>query len=192
MAILDETVEVLGSRHWKWWKNSDKMNQVDWDNVQVELIDIFHFLLSTAVQQKQQDSIFMMLMTLDNEKNPFPVKDDKFFDDFWSEFLMAVWQKSLPLVIVKWIEFWYRSGGTYKSLAQNYFIKNALNHIRQEFGYGQGAYQKMWKHPNDPTKLVEDNVVAGILLKSDEDITSDSLKEMENTLRNYYLQYVAL
>jgi hypothetical protein len=105
---------------------------------------------------------------------------------------MAVWQKSLPLAIVKWAEFWYRSGGNYKTLVRDYFIKNALNHIRQEFGYNKGAYQKMWKHPNDPTKLVEDNVVAGLLLKGTQEITGDSLKEMETTLRNYYLQYVAI
>ncbi len=25
-AILDETVEVIGSKHWKWWKDTQKIN----------------------------------------------------------------------------------------------------------------------------------------------------------------------
>ncbi len=170
MAIMDETVEVLGSKHWKWWKDTDRMNAVDWDNVQVELIDLFHFILSIALQYKMQDTLFMQLAAFEKiskgEGNiSISIKDTKFFDDFWQQFLMAVWQKNLALAVVKWTEFFYRSGGTYLTLARDYFIKNALNHIRQEFGYSRGQYSKMWKHPTDPSKIVEDNVVAGLLLQ---------------------------
>ncbi len=199
-AILDETVEVIGSKKWKWWKDTQELNTIDWDNVQVELIDIFHFMLSISLQMKQQDSIFMMLMAyerniLDGNVPVVGVRDPKFFDDFWHEFIMAVWQKSIPLIIVKWIEFYYRSGGNYKTLIRDYFIKNSLNHIRQEFGYTSGKYQKMWRHPNDPSKLVEDNVVAGLLLKTNnitENLNEDSIKDMQEILRKYYLEFVTV
>lgn len=202
MAILDETAEVLGSKQWKWWKDTDSFGEVDWDNVQVELIDIFHFMLSISLQTKQQDSIYMTLMALEKVEQDGlpsigPVRTQAFFDDFWNDFIMAVWQKSIPLVIVKWVEFWYRSGGTFNTLVRDYFIKNALNHIRQEFGYagnqGQG-YQKMQPHPDDPSKIVEDNVVAGILLKEKFSgaIEIDDMEKMQDILRNYYLEYVAI
>ncbi len=195
MAILDETVEVLGSKKWKWWKDTAELGSIDWDNVQVELIDIFHFMLSISIQLKQQDSIFMTLMAF--QKNKLDGKSagfnqQEFFDKFWSEFLMAVWQKSIPLVVVKWCEFYYLSGGDFNNLVRDYFIKNALNHIRQEFGYSSGKYQKMWRHPSNPSKLVEDNVVAGELLKSTSDLTEDSVTEMEKVLRKYYLEFVSI
>ncbi len=197
MAILEETVEVLGSKKWKWWKNTENMGEVDWDNVQVELIDIFHFMISISVQLKQQDSIFLTIMAIESGKGTSGFQVDRtqaFFDDFWNEFIMAVWQKSIPLVIVKWVEFWYRSGGNFETLVRDYFIKNTLNRNRQEFGYKSGQYQKMQRHPNDPSKKVEDNVVAGILLreKFSKNITVDSLTEMQYILRKYYLEYVAV
>ncbi len=197
VAILDETMEVIGSRAWKWWKDTSNLGRIDWDNVRVELIDIFHFMLSISLQLKQQDSIFMTLVALEKNQleQPFKTHDDKFFEDFWNEFLMAVWQKSIPLVIVKWVEFWYRSGGNYNILIRDYFIKNALNHIRQEFGYASGNYQKLWRHPANPSKLVEDNVVAGELLKNNETIinlTENSIVEMQDVLRKYYLEFVTV
>ncbi len=193
-AILDETVEVVGSKHWKWWKDSDRMNQVDWDNVNVELIDLFHFLLSVSIQHKQQDIIFMTLIAYEKnlEDSKIKIRDEKFFDEFWNEFLMAVWQKSLPLLVVKWCEFFYRSGGDFQSLTRSYFIKNALNHIRQEFGYAEGKYKKMWRNPNNPSILVEDNVVAGLLLNGTENLTEDTVTEMQDTLRRYYLEFIVI
>ncbi len=201
MAILDETVEVLGSRHWKWWKDKAHLGEVDWDNMQVEFIDIFHFMLSVSLQMGQQDSIFMTMMAfeknnMDGKSKAIDREDPKmvkvFFDKFWHEFLMAVWQKSIPLTVVKWCELYYISGGNFEILARDYFIKNALNDIRQEFGYSDGRYQKKWRHPSDSSRIVEDNVVAGILLKSTDDLSENSVNEMKDTLRKYYLEFVTV
>ncbi len=198
MAVLDETAEVLGSRHWKWWKDSSALGEIDWDNVQVELIDIFHFMLSISIQINHQDTIFMSLMSIEKSNNDNhlpPERAPDFFNKFWNEFMMAVWQKSLPLLVVKWTEYWYKSGGDFNTLARDYFIKNALNDIRQEFGYATGGYQKMWRSVSDPSKLVEDNEVAGNLLKTKEiteNLTVDSIKDMKDILRRYYLEYVTV
>jgi len=197
MAILDETMEVQGSKHWKWWKDSEKMNVIDWDNVNVEFVDIFHFLLSISLQINHQDTIFMTMIAfekmLDDKK--ISIRDEKFFDGFWQEFLMAVWQKSLPLSVVKWCEYFYMSGGNFHSLTRDYFIKNSLNHIRQEFGYNIGKYSKMWRDPSNPTRKVEDNMAANFLLKEawvDRNLTTNSFEEMQVILRKYYLEYVSV
>ncbi len=127
------------------------------------------------------------------EEGKIEIRGDKFFDEFWHEFIMAVWQKSLPLVVVKWCEYFHKSGGDFQSLARDYFIKNSLNHLRQEFGYANGKYQKMWRNPENQTEFVEDNVVASLLLKNKfNTVEVDSFEEMTQTLRKYYLEYVTI
>ncbi len=200
MAILDESVEVLGSKQWKWWKDTegDALNKVDWDNVNVEMIDLLHFILSISLQTQHQDLLYMTLTSFEKNKRDgrneifTEVRDSNFFSSFWEEFLMAVWQKSLPLLIVKWGEFYYRSGGDFQKLARDYFIKNALNHIRQEFGYNSGKYIKAWRDPGDAFKTVEDNVAARKLLGGIEKVTENSITEMETILRKYYLEFVTV
>ena len=41
-AIWLETAELMEELPWKWWKKVD----TDYDNLQIEVVDIFHFLLS--------------------------------------------------------------------------------------------------------------------------------------------------
>jgi len=57
MAIDDEIMEILNSVNWKWWKNAKNLNEVgkkvDMDNVEVEMIDLFHFLISKGIEQKK-------------------------------------------------------------------------------------------------------------------------------------------
>jgi dimeric dUTPase (all-alpha-NTP-PPase superfamily) len=194
MGILDETAEVLNSRHWKWWKNRDQMGNVDWDNVKVELIDIFHFTLSICIQNNMENTLFMQLVNLemnkDNTSINHKVKDPEFFDDFWEEFLMAVQMKLLPVLIIRLVEYWYRAGGDANTLFREYRIKAALNKIRQEFGYSsKNSYEKMW--PNKSGKMVEDNVMA-VELTKDIPIDKDTVDNMKKVLRDYYLQNIAI
>lgn len=198
MAILDETVEVLGSKHWKWWKDKNKMNQVDWDNVKVELVDIFHFVLSIAIQHESQHIIFSQIVNLemnrlnpDSQKTTTPrIQDKDFFKNFWDEFLMAVQYKNLPLVAVRMVEYWYRAGGTAEDLFMHYRIKSALNEVRQEFGYGTSTYAKNWLDVQTG-EMVEDNVIAGKLAQGIE-LNEDTVKNIKESLTKYYLKHVSV
>jgi len=42
-AQIHESIELEDSLPWKWWKD---MDEIDWDNVQIELIDELHFWVS--------------------------------------------------------------------------------------------------------------------------------------------------
>jgi dimeric dUTPase (all-alpha-NTP-PPase superfamily) len=193
MATLDEVTEVLNSRHWKWWKNPSQMNNVDWDNVIVELVDIFHFMLSMGIQHKSHDMIFTSLVAVEADTNRPPIKDETFFKDFWEHMIMATYLKSLPLLIVKWVEFWYRAGGNANDLFKEYRLKAALNKVRQEFGYGaKNTYFKMWPSPDNPSIKVEDNVAAKILTKDLTEINNNTINEIESVLQKYYLERVAI
>jgi len=191
MAILDETVEVLNSKHWKWWKNSDNMHKVDWKNVNVELIDIFHFVMSICIQNNLQNTLFLQLVNMEMHKEELQkIKDEEFFDGFWEDFLMAVQMKLLPVVVVRLVEYWYRAGGDAESLFREYRIKASLNKIRQEFGYSQNAYEKIWLDVDTGTKA-EDNVIAGKIL-TEVPIDKDTIDNMCGILRNYYLNNVTI
>ena len=42
-AQMHESIELEDSLPWKWWKD---MDQIDWDNIRIELIDELHFWVS--------------------------------------------------------------------------------------------------------------------------------------------------
>jgi len=195
MAILDETIEVLGSRHWKWWKKDKEVGDIDWDNIRVELVDLFHFILSVAIQNDSHAIIFQQLVNLEMHKDVDiegytpKLKDKDFFKDFWEQFLMSVQMKMLPLCAVRIVEYWYRSGGDVNELFMEYRIKAALNNIRQEFGYGTG-YSKMWLDVTDGTKK-EDNVIAWKLAQ-DIPLDGDTVSKIEEILRSYYLTHCSI
>ena len=194
MAILDETTEVLNSKHWKWWKDSTKHGDVDWTNVRVELVDLFHFILSLTIQQKNEQLLFASFINFEiNEvtKKDRLIRDENYFKEFWDLFLMAVQIKSLPLVAVKWVEFWYRAGYNAEDLFKDYRIKNMLNKLRQKYGYGaKNNYKKMWPGIQE-NKLVEDNVIAWEIAK-DMPLTKEFNAEFFDKLEEYYLKYVAI
>jgi dimeric dUTPase (all-alpha-NTP-PPase superfamily) len=192
MAVLDETVEVLNSRHWKWWKDSSKLNTVDWDNVSVELIDIFHFVLSLCIQNELQNTLFMQLVNMEmNKEDVKKIKDEKFFESFWEEFLMAVQMKLLPVIAVRLVEYWYRAGNNIDDLFREYRVKASLNKIRQEFGYGvKNSYHKMWLD-TETGNLVEDNVIAHKITK-EVPIDKNTIEIMTDILRDYYLKNIAI
>jgi dimeric dUTPase (all-alpha-NTP-PPase superfamily) len=48
-----EAVEALDSFNWKHWKDINAVD--DMDNIKVEIIDIWHFVMSEAIFQKQID-----------------------------------------------------------------------------------------------------------------------------------------
>ncbi|GET85918.1 deoxyuridine triphosphatase, putative [Leishmania tarentolae] len=51
LAITMESAELLDSYPWKWWKNTNA--KPDLANVTIELVDIFHFSLSGAMQMRR-------------------------------------------------------------------------------------------------------------------------------------------
>ena len=46
-AIITEACELNDTCNWKWWKNK---KDIDWDNVEEEIIDLWHFLISLSIK----------------------------------------------------------------------------------------------------------------------------------------------
>jgi len=192
MAITDEAIEVLGSKHWKWWKDSSKMGEIDWDNVNVELIDLFLFTMSIAIQQDAQHLIFSQLVNMEMNKETMVIRPDDFFDDFRERFLgIAVANKNLALAAVFLVEFWFKAGGSAHQLFMEFRVKSALNKIRQEYGYGKkNSYHKMWLD-TETGNMVEDNVIAHKLADG-VDLDENTISNIFDLLETYYLENVAV
>ncbi len=194
MAILDETTEILNSRNWKWWKDSNNFGVIDWDNVKVEMVDLFCFILSLSIKEKNVDLFYSSLLTHENLQAEYPapkITSENFFESIWSKLMMAIFLKATPLMITNWVELWYQLGGDAKSLLMDYRIKMALNYIRQEFGYGAtNTYSKNWPSVQNKNIYIEDNKVAWGLV-GDLELNENTLKNVQNILRKYYATYVA-
>ena len=47
-CIYMECAEMIDSFSWKHWKNIEK--EPDWDNLQIEVVDVWHFIMSLAIE----------------------------------------------------------------------------------------------------------------------------------------------
>lgn len=160
-AIWVECAELLDHYGWKWWKHQ----QPNMEQVKLELIDIWHFGLSQlllgddapevvadklvdvfngvadsgggAVDFRDQLEIFTLSTLSTRGFNP-------------TEF--AVLLKTADL--------------DFDELYTRYIGKNVLNFFRQDHGYQDGTYNKVWAGREDNEHLVE---LSGELDSSDPD-----------------------
>lgn len=160
-AIMVEAVEALEHYGWKWWKKQ----KPDLVQAKIELVDIWHFVLSMSLSQN-----FDLDDTADRALNNFVLP-------MFSMDSSPVWDKLDSLVAHaaqgRFASFAFRGlmadfGLTWDELYTTYVAKNVLNLFRQAHGYKQGTYIKMWDGQ-------EDNVCLDILMKAKPDATADQL-----------------
>jgi hypothetical protein len=179
-CILLESAELIESYPWKHWKNIDA--PADKENIKIEVVDIWHFVMSEILKIKATTSNktienlieeinslsnFSMLQNPSNE-----IADDHFeqianIENFIKILLNSQdWQEMTDsyFFIVS------QSGLNLDSLYQLYIGKNILNKFRQDNGYKDGSYKKIWDGK-------EDNVIMQEILMNDSSITPQRLYE---------------
>lgn len=148
-AIWVECAELLDHYGWKWWKGQ----QPDLDQVRLELVDIWHFGLSTLLARDlPADAIAAEFAAA--LARPVPRGDDEVFRGAVERFAartLAVQDFDLPgfAVLMQVIEF------DFDELYRRYVGKNVLNRFRQDHGYQEGTYRKHWQGREDNEWLVE-------------------------------------
>ena len=145
-AIWIECAEMLEHYGWKWWKHQ----KPDAEQVKMELVDIFHFGLSSRIDGETDFEV--IAEELANEMLEQAVKDDfkqtleamagqavmyQHFDG--SSFAGCMQQMEMP----------------FEELFKSYVGKNTLNFFRQDHGYKEGTYIKEWHCREDNEVLVE-------------------------------------
>jgi len=154
-----ECAELIESYPWKHWKNIDA--EPDYDNIKIEVVDIWHFIMSQMLQEyKIEGKGDIGTLTQAIESLPAyysftqPVvgtQRDYYEQIGMVESLMrALLCGSSPERLMEaFIEVAIQSGLNLTSLYQLYLGKNILNQFRQDHGYKRGTYIKIWNGEED-------------------------------------------
>lgn len=166
-----EFVEHIG---WKWWKSQHaNLPQAD-----IELVDIWHFMLSEWLQNVPNDETIddaaaLLIDVMYSEEKGGANQVDKLqkYTDILqltdafvhlcsaNVFNANIFERMLELTASNW-----------DNLYKLYVSKNVLNIFRQTHGYKDGTYIKVWNGE-------EDNVILDRLFQQHADQTPEELLE---------------
>ena len=146
-AIWVECAEMLDHFGWKWWKQQTP----DLAQVKLELVDIWHFALSEMLRADTLDAgvaeqLAALAVPETGDADAFRLAIEAMAADALAtrSFTMAPFlaaMETLPM--------------GYEELFAMYIGKNVLNHFRQDHGYKDGSYRKLWQGREDNEHLVE-------------------------------------
>jgi dimeric dUTPase (all-alpha-NTP-PPase superfamily) len=187
-CIYMECAEMIDSFTWKHWKNIDK--EADWANLQIEVVDVWHFIMSLAIENYTQtrrgqvDDLAQNISELEsfakiNTKNNLFAAQDDVIEKIESIMIDTLSRGALNLekMIADFFDLVLMSGLDLESLYKLYVGKNILNQFRQDHGYKDGSYIKVWDGK-------EDNVVMKRVLDEN---SSVSPSELYKELTKLYL-----
>ncbi len=173
-CIYVEAIEALDSFNWKHWKDINTSD--DWDNLLVELVDIWHFLMSEAltlghpiilpklnVNKNRAQLIIQLEIIAKLALDSSLVSKNRSgnIEEMLKSFFSAIACANLPIA----------------DLYCRYVVKNQLNILRQDYGYKYGNYQKIWHGK-------EDNVVAFKLMTDNNFTPSELYQELKKVYVN--------
>ena len=177
-CIYLETAELIESYPWKHWKNIDA--SPDYANIKIEIVDIWHFIMSETLRIYKIDSlgsienIATMLTQTDsflefnNESSTH--KLDSYEQIAKVEELIEILfcNKNINILIIAFLSMSSQLNLKLPELYKLYIGKNILNRFRQNNGYKEGLYIKVWNGK-------EDNVVMQNILENKSDIEPNEL-----------------
>lgn len=145
-AIWVECAEMLDHHGWKWWKHQE----IDVAQVQLELVDIFHFGLSLRLMAG--DNVKDIATKLSQELATTPSEED-FKIALESLASAAVTNKSFDGIA--FANCMRLMNMDLNELFRQYVGKNTLNFFRQDHGYKDGTYIKVWHGEEDNEVLAK-------------------------------------
>ncbi|MGB5918852.1 dUTP diphosphatase [Arcobacter sp.] len=168
-CIHMEVSELIESTPWKHWKNINAAP--DMNNIHVELVDIWHFLMSYILQETNIPKAVSLVNThcIYEANSEVDVKLMVKESEKLSYIAFAIQTGNMPSFsgIERFIDQYFRcckiSGLSFTWLQKLYIGKNCLNKFRQDNGYKEGTYIKEWNGK-------EDNVIMVSILEEYENI----------------------
>ena len=169
-AIWIEAAELLDHYGWKWWKKQEP----DREQVALELIDIWHFGLSILLSEGSDYEIIVQQIVNDLKPRKGEVDFRLNLESFALETLKTRnFDLSGFATLMEGIEL------DFNELYRTYVGKNVLNFFRQDHGYKDGTYVKVWSSKEDNEHLAE--VIADL-----DDSRSDFREAVYNALSSRY------
>ena len=177
-CIYLEAAELVESYPWKHWKNIDA--SPDYDNIKIEIVDIWHFVMSEALRLYKVenlgsiDAIAQTVTTMEEFENFSQTNKGETLDSYEEIALVEAMIKTLFCnsnindLVISFLTMSSKLNLKLPELYELYVGKNILNKFRQNHGYKEGTYIKVWNKE-------EDNVVMQRILASDANITPEAL-----------------
>ena len=157
-AIQVEGVEGIEHHGWKWWKKQAR----DLEQLQMELVDIWHFILSAALQRcagNVSQAIDGMLSELSHQHQIIEFDNKSYTLSTLTSLekldLLVGLSAAKRMSLVLFESILFDCEMSWIDLARQYIGKNVLNTFRQDFGYKNGTYIKIWAGREDNEHLVE-------------------------------------
>lgn len=146
-AIWIECGELIEHYGYKWWKKQDP----DMDQVRLEVIDIWHFGMSALFGAGTDIDTLAEEIEASLADYQYRGADVREATEALAQHCLATKGFSVPL-------FWdllNAAGMSFEDLYRHYVGKNVLNFFRQDNGYKEGSYIKLWQGREDNEHLVE-------------------------------------
>ncbi|MDD3646102.1 MAG: dUTP diphosphatase [Candidatus Gracilibacteria bacterium] len=160
------------------------LTKLDYENFKVELVDIWHFLMSYLLTQNTIDECITFIyqnmdVTPVKEKlpNELTAENNLKIDD-----ILLPYEELMAYALLKTDSEEYQkefvkrffvclnsASMSFTDLYTLYIGKNVLNKFRQDHGYKDGTYKKIWANGQ------EDNVSMQYILKQNPDFGFDEL-----------------
>lgn len=173
-----ECAELIESYPWKHWKNIDA--EPDYANIKIEAVDIWHFIMSQGLEDyklKDLGSIETLAERIQALPNfsDFTAEITPTGKNYYEQIQVAerlmealFCDPSTEKLLERFIDVAIESGLNLDKLYTLYIGKNILNQFRQDHGYKEGTYIKIWNGK-------EDNVTMQAVLATQSDITPEAL-----------------
>lgn len=191
-AIRGEMIETIDSFNWEWWKK--KKNTPNMINAEVELVDTFFFLISHSLtfvhSERDFNNLCNTTFTLVFAKEQQVVQnntDVKFNQDEFIKLGEEIIKFSLvnpeqyQLMFLRLMDMWLSLNLKLVDLMKLYRTKHILNLFRQQNGYKEGIYMKIWGEE-------EDNIICWQLAKRlpmDDNFQTNLLEELNKAYENF-------
>lgn len=155
-AVVVEGAEAMEHRGWKWWKKQE----CDLEQLQMELVDIWHFTLSHILLAHKGDEGAALQELLNSQAtdmihfdgHQYMIAELDLVSKLELNIGLAVSRRiSIPLFEALLAD----CKMDWKDLFCQYVGKNVLNFFRQDHGYKEGNYRKLWSGREDNEHLVE-------------------------------------
>ncbi|WP_331774568.1 dUTPase [Sulfurospirillum sp. 1612] len=161
-CIYMECAELIDSFSWKHWKNIDA--PIDWENAVIEIVDIWHFIMSLLLEDYKTNNkggIDKLVRDITDvhgfekfTKEPYSlgnvssmeiINDIEKIINRTTSYNMDIYDGLLR----DYFTLALKCGVNLKILYKYYVAKNVLNKFRQDHGYKEGTYKKVWNGKED-------------------------------------------
>ncbi len=167
-CIYMESAELIDSFNWKHWKDINK--EPDWENATIEIVDIWHFVMSLLLEfykNNNRGDIVQLSKDIVEVKgferfSKEPMGHDsldvmEIVNDIESIIHITSTSKVdlFDGLLKEYFTVALKCGVNLEILYKYYVAKNVLNQFRQDHGYKEGIYKKVWGDKEDNEVMFE-------------------------------------